>query len=95
TRFRKLHNFDDIEEVIELHRTALALLPVPHPARATSLGNLANTLFDLHGDLEDIEEAISLHREALELHPAPYADRAQWLNNLAHCLESAYIHQKD
>ncbi|KAJ7512106.1 CHAT domain-containing protein [Mycena galericulata] len=67
----------------------------PHPARASSLSNLANALFDLHGDLEDIEEAISLHREALELHPAPYADRARWFNSLAQCLESAYIHQKD
>jgi tetratricopeptide (TPR) repeat protein len=97
-----LHNFDDIEKVVELHRIALALLPVPHPARASSLSNLANALFDLHNalfdlhnDLEDIEEAISLHREALELHPAPYADRARWLNSLAQCLESAYIHQKD
>ncbi|KAJ7242197.1 CHAT domain-containing protein [Mycena rebaudengoi] len=104
TRFDDTGDQKDIDESIRLHRESIQLQPSDKPfehaiENCTILmilkSNLANALFDLHGDLEDIEEAISLHREALELHPAPYADRAQWLNNLAHCLESAYIYQKD
>ncbi|KAJ7616002.1 CHAT domain-containing protein [Roridomyces roridus] len=90
----KVKNWEDIWEVIELHRVNLGLRPHSHPSHSTTLTNLANAFYDVHGDLEDIQEAILLHNEVLELHPAPYADRALYLGNLAACLHSAYTHEQ-
>ena len=85
---------DDLEEAISLHREALALRPVPHPHRSTSLNNLANVLwirFERKGPMDDLEQAILLLREALTLCPAPHPDRFLSLDGLARALSTRFM----
>ncbi|KAF9221219.1 hypothetical protein BS17DRAFT_785513 [Gyrodon lividus] len=61
---------DTNKEEITHHREMLALTPFGHPARVSSLNNIATALstrFEQGGDRKDLEEAIQLHQEALAL----------------------------
>ncbi|KAG2742687.1 hypothetical protein P692DRAFT_20879402 [Suillus brevipes Sb2] len=65
-------NVEDLDRAIALHSEELALYPVGHTDRSSTLGNLANELstrFDHRGDAEDLDQAIALHRESLALRP--------------------------
>ncbi|KAJ6576007.1 CHAT domain-containing protein [Mycena vulgaris] len=76
----------DVEEAIQCNRRLFGLLPRTHPEWATSLNNLAISVyerFQQRGDAADIDEAVQLHRKALALRPASHPDRASSLNNLA------------
>ena len=84
----------DLDEAIALHRSALGLRPVGHPARHTSLHYLALCLYRRHSkqdSMHDLEEAITLGRAALELRPLGHRQRAITLNNLADCLKSRFL----
>ncbi|KAG2750405.1 TPR-like protein [Suillus brevipes Sb2] len=74
----------------------LALRPVGHTDRSSSLNNLANQLstrFDHRGNAEDLDQAIALHREALTLHQVGHPDRSTSLNNLAVQLSTRFDHR--
>jgi tetratricopeptide (TPR) repeat protein len=86
SRFDHRGNAEDLDQAIALGREALALLPVGHTDRSSSLNNLAvrlSTRFDHRGNAEDLDQAIALHREALALLPVTHTDRSMSLNNLA------------
>ncbi|RXW20172.1 hypothetical protein EST38_g5681 [Candolleomyces aberdarensis] len=72
-------------EAIYCFHKALALRPVPHPDRPTSLNNLGAALRARYVDCEIASlhdsEAISLHLEALSMLPAPHTGRFTSLNN--------------
>ncbi|KAG1853101.1 hypothetical protein F4604DRAFT_1933373 [Suillus subluteus] len=75
---------------------ALALHPVGHTDRSSSLNNLANRLFSRfshRGNDEDLDQAITLQREALALHPVGHTDQSSSLNNLATQLSSHFSHR--
>ena len=66
-RFLDTNDIEDLEEVIGLHRTALALCPKGHPDRHSSLRWLAWCLVERYrklGALPDLEEAIAFGRAA-------------------------------
>ena len=96
-RFLKTNDFRDLDEVIELHRTALALVcPEGHPNRHWSLCQLAWCLVERcrkQGTLSDLEEAITLERAALDLCPEGHPNRSNSLHNLALCFSSRYDKQ--
>ncbi|KAG1842525.1 CHAT domain-containing protein [Suillus subalutaceus] len=65
-------NEEDLDQAIALQMEALALHPVSHIDRSSSLNNLAMQLssrFEHRGNDEDLDQAIALHREALALCP--------------------------
>jgi hypothetical protein len=73
---------EDMNKAISLHREALDLRPVGHPARSLSLSNLSKvimTRFGLTGNLEDMNEAILLQNEALALRPHSHPERSDSL----------------
>ena len=72
----------DLDLVISLHRTLLAILLFPSPSRppvddddyASYLSNLADVLgkrYNLTHNLEDLDEAIEIRKEVIELSPPP------------------------
>jgi hypothetical protein len=68
----------DLDEAIELHRTALLLCPPGHSDRSTFLDNLATSLrdrFQQRGVSSDLDEATEFHRAALLLCPPGHSDR--------------------
>ncbi|KAG2737427.1 hypothetical protein P692DRAFT_2039519, partial [Suillus brevipes Sb2] len=89
---------EDLDQAIALAREALALHPVGHTDRSSSLNNLASrfsTLFDHRGNPEDLDQAIALAREALALHPVGHTDRSRSLNNLAVQLSTRFDHRSN
>jgi CHAT domain-containing protein len=85
-----------LDEAIALHREALALHPVGHTNRPSSLNNLAAQLssrFEHRGNDEDLDEAIALHKKALSLRPVGHTDRSSSLNNLGNQLSSRFEHR--
>ncbi|KAG1727975.1 CHAT domain-containing protein [Suillus lakei] len=79
-----------------LDREALALCPVGHTDRSSSLNNLAvqlSTRFSHQGNDGDLDEGITLHREALALRLVGHTDRSSSLNNLANRLSTRFSHQ--
>ncbi|KAJ6550825.1 CHAT domain-containing protein [Mycena vulgaris] len=71
---RSTHRGDpsDLDRVIELHREALELVPLPDPGHDTSGGNLAIALRERSvrdGDKSGIDEAVSIHTEILARQP--------------------------
>jgi CHAT domain-containing protein len=96
TRFDHRGNAEDLDEAMALHSEALALRPVGHTDRSSSLNNLANQLstrFDHRGNAEDLDEAIALHSEALALHPVGHKDRSSLLSNFANRLSTRFDHR--
>ncbi|KAF9233254.1 CHAT domain-containing protein [Melanogaster broomeanus] len=86
----------DLEEAIQLHRTALQLRPEGHSDRSHSLSALAAALsarFEQQGDGKDFEEAMQLHRAALQLMPEGHPDHSGALNNLATALSTQFKQQ--
>ena len=86
----------ELDEAIDVHRAALALRPPGHSHRSSSLGNLANSLWDRfnqQGVLSDLDEAIDLHRAALALRPPGHSHRSTSLNNLASSLWDRFNQQ--
>ncbi|KAG2151615.1 TPR-like protein [Suillus bovinus] len=86
----------DLDEAIVFDREVLALHPIGHPDRSSSLNDLANDLaarFEHRGNEEDLDEAIALHTEVLALHPVGHPDRSILLNNLANDLSSRFEHR--
>ena len=80
---------EDLEAVITSYRETLTLCPPGHPARSSSLNDLANALctrFEQTGRTEDLEDAIIYHRQALTLCPPGHPDRSSSLNDLANAL---------
>jgi tetratricopeptide (TPR) repeat protein len=72
----------DLDLVISMHRTLLAILALPKPLlspvdnedRASYLSNLADVLgkrYNLTHDLIDLDEAIEIRKEVVELSPPP------------------------
>jgi hypothetical protein len=89
---------DLLDEIIELHREALALQPTGHPYRAHSCNNLASALYTRHqetGDTALFDETITLRREALALLPLGHPLRGQCCFNLAQILLIGYEKMKD
>ncbi|OAX37752.1 hypothetical protein K503DRAFT_692777 [Rhizopogon vinicolor AM-OR11-026] len=68
---------------VDILRTVLQKRPPGHPARSSSLYNLATSL----GDRFQQWGAIDLHRAALALNLHDHSDRASSLNNLAFSLQ--------
>ncbi|KAG2136549.1 CHAT domain-containing protein [Suillus bovinus] len=96
TRFERRGNGKDLDQAITLQMEALALHPVGHTHRSTSLNNLANQLssrFEHRGNDEDLDQAIALHREALALLSVGHANRSTALNNLAAQLSFRFKHR--
>ncbi|KAG1869359.1 CHAT domain-containing protein [Suillus subalutaceus] len=94
--FEHRSNNEDLDQAIALHREALALRPVGHPDRSSSLNNLATELssrFEHRGNDEDLDQAIALQREVLDLRPVGHPDRSKSLNNLANRLSSCFEHR--
>jgi catechol 2,3-dioxygenase-like lactoylglutathione lyase family enzyme len=63
---------EDLEEAIIFYREALALHPIGHPDRSSSLSDLTKAVLARYkqlGRLEDLEEAITFYREVLTLCP--------------------------
>ena len=94
-RLLERDDIEDIQEAIELHRTALALRPEGHADRHESFFSLARCLqkrYHKQGTLPDLEEAIMLYRAAiiLDMHPTGHPDRSTSLNNLAVYLSDRY-----
>ncbi|OJA18780.1 hypothetical protein AZE42_01624 [Rhizopogon vesiculosus] len=89
-KFEQQGVVSDLEEAIQLGRTALALCPPGHSYRALSLHNLATVLRFrvIHQDvLSDLEEAVELHRAALALCPPDHSNRSLYLNSLGLSLQ--------
>ncbi|KAG2738274.1 hypothetical protein P692DRAFT_20882755 [Suillus brevipes Sb2] len=96
TRFDHQGNSEDLDQAIALHREALALRPVGHTDRSSSLNNLASGLsthFDHRGNAEDLDQAIALAREALALLPVGHTGRSNSLGNLAALLSTRFDHR--
>lgn len=77
-RLMQSGDLDDLDEAIVLHRQFLALRPLGHPDRATSLLNLADSLLTSFGETEelsDLDEVVTMHREALSLYPLCHLHR--------------------
>ncbi|KAG1729051.1 hypothetical protein EDD22DRAFT_974044 [Suillus occidentalis] len=98
TRFDHRGNVEDLDQAIVLAREALALRPVGHTDRSSSLNNLAvrlSTRFHRRGNAEDLDQAIALGREALALRPVGHTDRSSSLNILAVRLSTRFDHRGD
>ncbi|KAJ7189717.1 CHAT domain-containing protein [Mycena pura] len=102
TRFERLGDLKDLNEMVKLHRVALDLLsPSDHelsPARVMSLSNLGNALktrFEQLGDQNNLDEMVELHREALELCDFSHPDYSSSLNNLAVSLHTRFKQRED
>ncbi|KAG1739761.1 CHAT domain-containing protein [Suillus occidentalis] len=96
TRSERQGNVEDLDEAIARQREALALCPVSHIYRSSSLYNLAvllSTRFGHRGNAEDLDEAIALHREALALRPVGHTLRSSSLTNLAVRLSARFHHR--
>ncbi|KAJ3506170.1 hypothetical protein NMY22_g17341 [Coprinellus aureogranulatus] len=65
-RYRLIENTSDLAESISFHRKALALRPLGHPSRWSSLCDLGLSLIRTRA-VTDLQEAILLIQEALEL----------------------------
>ncbi len=92
-RYERLGEISDLEEAISYHKESLALRPVGHPDRPTSLNNLASALqsrCDRLGGVADLDEAILYHTEALKLYPPTHPERLLTLSNLALALKTLY-----
>ncbi|KAG1846241.1 hypothetical protein DFJ58DRAFT_730623 [Suillus subalutaceus] len=93
TRFERRGHEEDLDQAIAHQRETLALFPVDHPDRSTSLNNLATQLslrFQHQGNDKDLDQAITLHREALALRPVDHPDQSSSLSNLAAELSSRF-----
>jgi hypothetical protein len=90
--------FEQLNEVISLHREAVKLQSVPHPGRSMSLCNLGIALamrFTADGgQVEDIDDSILVHREGLALRPSPHPDRPASLSGLANSLDARFRRTK-
>jgi tetratricopeptide (TPR) repeat protein len=87
-----------IEEVVQLHREALALRPPGHPDRHVSCSNLAEALqswFGKTGDFAVLDESVHLHREALALRPPDHPSRDSSCNGLATLLNFRFMFTGD
>ncbi|KAJ7629115.1 CHAT domain-containing protein [Roridomyces roridus] len=104
-RFDLRGDLADLDEVIQLQRAALALLPpldAGYPmaleARATALTSLGSTLqmrYQQQGDLADLTEVIVLQQEALALCIPGHPTRSDCLNNLGVALKTRFLVSRD
>ena len=77
---------NDLDEVIDLSRSAVALYPLCHPDRCKPLNNLVCHLsirYKQLGEISNLDETIDLSRSSLALHPPGRPDRSITLSNLA------------
>jgi tetratricopeptide (TPR) repeat protein len=84
---------EDLDETILLHRNALALRPVYHPERPSSLYNLANSLSDKFQQSDqrtDLDESITLFNESLGAYVTGHPAACQTLANLGRTLVVAH-----
>ncbi|MER5862831.1 CHAT domain-containing protein [Kitasatospora sp. NPDC002040] len=87
-RFRVAERKADLDEAIEVARTAAGLPPSRPPDGAAALANLGaalNERFEYLGSVEDLEEAIDLKRTAVVL-SRPGPSRKHALHNLVQSL---------
>ncbi|EFI27119.1 hypothetical protein CC1G_14944 [Coprinopsis cinerea okayama7 len=97
-RFDNKGDLKDLEKGVNLHKEALSLRPLGHPARAESLNNLACALytrFKRKGDAEDLEMCIHFNKEALSLRPPEHPKHAGSLDNLASALFARFQSKGD
>lgn len=98
TRFRRLGEIQDLQDVIAFHEQALVLRPAGHKDRAISLYEIAAarvTRFQKLEEMEDLQQAITFHEEALSLCPAGHAGQLLCLAGLAHALITRFMHLDD
>lgn len=79
----------DLDESIQLFRTAADICPVEHFLRPTLLDRLSTSLlarFRQEGSSGDLDASITMHREALALRPVGHPDHSVSLDNLASSL---------
>ena len=83
----------NMNELLDVARTALRLCPSDHSERITSLTTLAVCLqhrFQQQGAITDLDEVIMLYKKALECFPSGSPDRAPLLHILACCLSKRF-----
>ena len=88
TRFKRLGQFNNLEDGILRHREAVDLTHDGHPHKPTHLQNLGNsflTRFDCLGHLSNMEHAISLFFRAASDLSAPARDRFRASQNWIAC----------
>jgi tetratricopeptide (TPR) repeat protein len=94
SRYEATGSSNLLDEMITLHREALALRLAGHLRRAISCMNLANGLTHRYlatgGGSDLLDEIIKLQREALALRPAGHPHRSESCNNLANALYGHY-----
>ncbi|KAJ7510679.1 hypothetical protein B0H11DRAFT_1900054 [Mycena galericulata] len=85
----------DIDNTVQRCQEELTLHPAPHPDRAMSLHNLANSIQERFSKHQDIDEVIELRREILTLCPGPHLEQARFLYNLGVSLSLRFNHYRD
>ncbi|KZP07446.1 hypothetical protein FIBSPDRAFT_841261, partial [Athelia psychrophila] len=85
TRFERLGDLADLQNLILSYQQAVALTPDGHPDKPGRLSYLADghlACFERLGDLADLENSIASNQQAVALTPDGHPDKPTYLSNL-------------
>ena len=92
SRYRLLHQEEDLQESIELYGKLLENQPVGEQGTSLSvLSLLLDNRFDRSGNPEDLERAISILLQLLVRRPSPHPERYGTLINLGSSLRTLFV----
>jgi Tetratricopeptide repeat len=92
SRYRLLHQDEDLQESIELYEKLLQNQPISEQGTSlTVLSLLLKDRFDRSGNPEDLEHAISLLLQLLASRPSPHPERYNTLINLGSSLRTLFV----
>ena len=92
SRYRLLHQEEDLQESIELYTKLLENQPVGEQGTSlTVLSLLLGNRFDRSGNPEDLERAISILLQLLARRPFPHPERYNTLINLGSSLRTLFV----
>jgi tetratricopeptide (TPR) repeat protein len=92
SRYRLLHQEEDLQKSIELYEKLLENQPVGEQGTSlTVLSLLLDDRFDRSGNPEDLERAISILLQLLARRPSPHPERYNTLINLGSSLRTLFM----
>ena len=92
SRYRLLHQDEDLQESIELYEKLLQNQPFEEQGTSlTVLSLLLDGRFDRSGNPEDLERAISVLLQLLACRPSPHPERYNTLINLGSSLRTLFV----
>ena len=92
SRYRLLHQDEDLQESIELYEKLLQNQPVEEQGSSlTVLSLLLDNRFDRYGNPEDLERAIAVLLQLLARRPSPHPERYNTLINLGGSLRTLFV----